>query len=355
MSGTDAGARRRVPPAALRAVTSGVLAACGLDRHAADTVAGVLVATDLRGVHTHGVALLPWYAEGLRSGRIAPEGRPAVVRDRGASAVVDGGGGMGHLAALAAMRLACERAATHGIAAVAVRGSNHCGAIGHYARLAPEAGMVGMVFATSVPTMAPPGGRERVLGNNPWAVAVPVHDGPPLVLDTAFSAASRGRIVAHARDGEPLEDGWALDEDGRPTVDAAAALAGLLQPIGGYKGAGLALAVGLLATLGGAGFGAELGSLSHGSLPGRDGLLALALDPGAFDEPVAARTRMAAAVHGLRSSAPVPGGTVTLPGDRADAAARRNAREGVPLDAATCQALAALCRDLGVAPGPLAD
>lgn len=348
MSATASGAQRRIAPAALRAGSSDVLVACDLEREAADAVAAVLVATDLRGVHTHGVALLPWYAEGLRSGRIAPQGHPAIVRDQGASAVIDAGGGMGHLAALAALRLACERAAAHGVAAVAVRRSSHCGAIGHYTRLAADTGMVGMVFATSVPTMAPPGGHERVLGNNPWSVAVPMDHGAPVVVDSAFSAVSRGRIVGHARDGEPLEDGWALDADGRPTVDPAAALAGLLQPIGGYKGAGLALAVGLLATVAGAGFGEELGSLSEGSLPGRDGLLALALNPDAFDEAGAARTRAAAAVDRLRSSAPVPGGTVTVPGDRSDAVARRNAKQGVPLDDATRDALVRLCGELGL-------
>lgn len=346
----------RIAPDELRACISGVLRASGMPDGNADTVAEVLVATDLRGVRSHGTALLAGYVERLRDGRIDPRAEPVPVHQRGPLTVMDGGGCMGHLAGVVAMRHAVSLADAYGAGVVAVHGTNHCGAAGHYPRLALEHEMVGMIMTTAMPTMAPAGGRERVLGMNPIGVAIPAGDEPPVVLDTAFAAAARGRVVLAQQAGGTLPEGWARDRDGVPTTDPGAALGGLLEPIGGVKGAGLATVFGLLASaFAGAAFGPDLGDVEIGPVAGADGLLALVLDPGGFgpgpsEERRAFGARVAAGVRRLRRSAPAPDAEhVRLPGDRAaeqEAAARS---EGILLPAATRRELVALCESLGVA------
>ena len=349
----------RVPLEEITGCIAGLLRHAGMPGTSADVVADVLASTDLRGVHSHGTALLPGYVRLLRSGAIDPRALPTIVHERGPVAVMDGGGCMGHLAAVRAMQHAIGLAAEHGVGAVAVRGTNHCGAAGHYPRIALEHGMVGVVMTTAMPTMAPAGGRERVLGMNPIGVAIPAGDEAPVVLDAAFAAAARGRVVLAHQAGRRLPEDWALDRDGRPTTDPAAALAGLLQPIGGVKGSGLATVFGLLASaFAGAGFGPDLGDVEVGPVTGADGLLALVLDPGAFgaDPPTERRAfaeRVAAGTHRLRSSRPVADSDrVRLPGDRAaeqEAAARSR---GIPLPSATHAQLVALCEEAGMgAPG----
>jgi LDH2 family malate/lactate/ureidoglycolate dehydrogenase len=336
----------------LEACITAVLEATGMRPDDAAIVAGVLAMTDLRGVHSHGTALLAGYVARLRSGDMDPRGAPSIVHRRGAVAVLDGDNCMGHLAAVIAMREAIDLARSSGIGAVAVRGTNHCGAAGHFARLALEHDMVGLVMTTAMPTMAPAGGRDRVLGMNPIGVAIPADDGRPVVLDAAFAAAARGKVVLAQQAGRALPEGWALDRDGRPTTDPAAALSGLLQPIGGFKGSGLSIAFGLLASaFAGAAFGPDLGDVETGAVPGADGLLAIAIDPSAFDVRGAFEQRVASGAGVLRSSAPATGGErVLLPGDRA-AEHEADARSGgVPLPEATRHELVALCRTLGVEP-----
>jgi LDH2 family malate/lactate/ureidoglycolate dehydrogenase len=126
--------------------------------------------------------------------------------------------------------LAIERARSTGVAATAVRGSNHCGALFYYAMQALTAGMIGIASTNALPTMAPWGGVDKIVGINPLAVAIPAAVESPIVLDAAFSQSSHGKIRVFHQKGLPIPAGWALDKDGRPTVDPAAAIEGLLQP-----------------------------------------------------------------------------------------------------------------------------
>ena len=347
--------KRRIPHQQLRTVLREVFEACSMPDDAARIVADVLVETDLRAVHSHGAALAGQYATALRAGSINAQARPTFVSDRGAAIVMDGDGAMGHLAASLAMQAAIDRARDLGIGAVAVTNTNHCGAAGHYARLAVNASMIGLVFTTAVPTMAPAGGRERTLGMNPIAIGVPALNEPPVVLDAAFAMAARGRVVLHAKSGQALPDGWALDAQGEPTTDPEEALDGLLQPIAGYKGSGLAVTVGLIASvLGGAAFGSDLGNLTDGPVPHRDGLLALAMDPAAFGDPEEIGARVDAATASLRQTKPTEGNDrVLLPGDRAAAAEEDYRQHGIPLPGPIVDALVTLCDELGVDTSPI--
>ena len=156
---------------------------------------------DLRGVHSHGLLRVPEYAEKLREGGVDPRGRPRVARDAGAALVVDGGNAMGQVAATFAMRQAIARARTTGVAAAAIGGSNHCGAMAYYAMLGLAQDMIGLATTNALPTMAPWGGRDKILGINPLAVAIPAGAEPAVVFDAAFSGSSHGKIRVYAQKG----------------------------------------------------------------------------------------------------------------------------------------------------------
>jgi LDH2 family malate/lactate/ureidoglycolate dehydrogenase len=340
----------RIPYARLESSIAGVLRATGMSEEHAGVTARALAMTDLRGVHSHGTAQLTGYVRKLQRGEIDPHGTPRVVHRHGSIAVLDGGGCIGHVAAEHAMRLATDLAEGSGIAAVAVRGTNHLGAAGHFARIALERDMVGIILTTAMPTMAPAGGRERVLGMNPIGVAIPAGDEPAVVLDAAFAAAARGRVMLAHQAGRPLPDGWARDRDGNPTTDPVAALSGLLEPIGGVKGAGLSVVFGLLASaFAGAAFGPDLGDVEAGPTPGVDGSLAIVIDPAAFGTPEDFSATVANGTRMLRDSAPrTPGERVLLPGDRAAAATDEGLAQGVLLPDSTYDELRALCDELDV-------
>ncbi|MEO2003496.1 MAG: Ldh family oxidoreductase, partial [Candidatus Poribacteria bacterium] len=249
----------RVPADQLAEVTSACFRACGMSVPDADYLADTLVDADLEGVHSHGVVRVSDYVAKLTTGGVDPRGVPTIAREFGGCVVVDGGNSMGQIGARFGMARAVELAATHGIAAAAIRGSNHCGAVGYIARMALAEGMIGVATTNALPTMAPWGGAERILGINPLAFAIPAGQERPIVYDAAFSGASHGKIRIHAQKGIPIPNGWALDRDGVPTTDPAAAIDGLLAPIGQYKGTALAMVMGVLSSmLSGASYGTEL-------------------------------------------------------------------------------------------------
>ncbi|MGH7265340.1 MAG: Ldh family oxidoreductase [Candidatus Rokuibacteriota bacterium] len=341
---------RRVPVEALRATVSTIFERCGMSPEDAGMLAETLVGADLRGVHSHGVMRVPDYVHKLRRGGVDPRGRPRVVRESAGTLVVDGGNSMGQIGAHFAMRRAIERARTTNVSAAAVRGSNHCGAMAYFAMLALPEDMIGVATTNALPTMAPWGGVDRILGINPLAVAIPAAEERPVVFDGAFSHSARGKIQVYEQKGRPIPEGWAFDAEGRPTTDPRAALDGLLQPIGGYKGIGLALVFGVLATvLSGASYGTELGDLGAGPKPGEDGHFFLALRVGAFEEPARFKRRVDGIVREIRQGRRAPGvERLYLPGELEAEAERRYRREGIPLNEVTVAGIASVAAELGV-------
>lgn len=291
-------APQRVDPRELRELAAAIFASCGMRPADADLVAESLVAADLRGVHSHGVLRVPEYVQKLTVGGVDPLGTPEVVRDAGACLVVDGGNAMGQVGTRFAMERVLERAATTGIAAAAVRGSNHNGAMAWYAMQALPHDMIGLATTNALPTMAPWGGAERVLGINPLGVAIPAGAELPIVYDAAFSGSSHGKIRIFQQTGRTLPEGWALDAEGRPTTDPATALNGLLQPIGGYKGVALAMIMGILSSLlSGAAYQGELGDMERGPTAGADGHFLLAIAVANFEDVARFKQRVDAAIH----------------------------------------------------------
>jgi LDH2 family malate/lactate/ureidoglycolate dehydrogenase len=229
----------------LLAFVGAVLERAGLAPAHAAAAAAVIVEADLRGVHSHGVSLLPTYVRRLRKGLINPTPRPVVVRDRGATAVMDGDLGLGHVVGHAAMTLAVERAAAYGVGFVAVRHSTHYGIAGYYAMMALDQRMIGYSTSNAVADMVPWQGAESVLSNAPLAYAIPARRHAPLVLDMACSVVARGKIRMAQVTGGRVPPGWVVGDESDPDRASAAPL----MPFGTYKGSGLAVIGEVLSTI----------------------------------------------------------------------------------------------------------
>ncbi len=353
MTTTQQPDEQRIDATQLQTLVHTIFEKCGMTAPDAALLADSLVFADLSGVHSHGVLRVPEYVKKLTVGGVNPQGRPFVARDSGACLVVDGGNSMGQIGAYFAMQRVLERAATFGIAAAAIRGSNHCGALAYFARMALDQEMIGMATTNALPTMAPWGGAERILGINPVAFAIPAGAELPIVYDAAFSGSAHGKIRVYQQKGLTLPEGWALDREGRPTTDPAVALDGLLAPIGGFKGAGLALIMGVLSSmLSGAAYGTELGSLEAGPTPGADGHFVAAIRVGAFEDVDRFKARVDQAIQQIHNVKLAPGFARTYAPGEVEFSNRTNyQQQGIPLNRVTLADLRRTAEQMGIATG----
>ena len=344
------GDETRVSLEALRAALTTIFARCGMSGEDAALLADSLAMADLSGLHSHGCLRTPEYVMKLTGGGVDPRGRPTTVSDRGAALVIDGGNSMGQIGSTFAMRQAIERARRTGVAVAAVRGSNHCGAMAYYVKMAAAEGMIGLAATNALPTMAPWGGLDKILGINPLGVAIPAAEEPPIVFDAAFAGSSHGKIRVFAQKGLPIPDTWAFDAEGRPTTDAEAAIVGLLQPIGGHKGVGLAMVWGLLSSLlSGAAYGTELGDMTTGPRAGVDGHIFLAIHVDFFCDLESFRRRVDAAIRQIRASRRAEGvERLYSPGELEHETERRYRVEGIPLNQETLRGLRQAAASLAV-------
>lgn len=220
-----------------------------------------LVRADLEENGSHGVSRLPIYVKRIREGRIAA--LPDIRIERHGSIVhADGGNGLGQVVCIRALEEAVSIANDAGISMALIRGSNHFGTAAYYCQYACERGLALIATTNSPPGIAPWGGKKAYLGTNPIAFGFPVRSGAPLIVDMSSSVAARGNIILANKQNKPIPEGWAMDEEGQPTTDAAAALRGAVLPLGGAKGYALAMAVEMMsAVLTGAAFGPRVGNL----------------------------------------------------------------------------------------------
>lgn len=329
------------PFATHRAQIEAILAAWGMPAGNAAITAEVLGWADLHGVDSHGMSMLTAYDEWRRAGRVRMDAAPRIVREMPVSALVDGGGGLGHVPARFGMLTAIEKARQSGIGAVAVRNSSHFGACGYYALLAAEAGFIGIACTSaSGIRVAPTFGAEARFGTDPWCFAAPGEDGRPFLLDMATTTVAFGKIRNKANEGQPCPPGWVLDRHGQPSTDPLDLVerGGFHTPLGGtpegssYKGYGLAAMVNILAAgLSGATMPTDP---MHTKKPqGMDlGHFMLAIDPNMFRDTADFRADVAAFCNALRGTRPVdPARPVLVAGDPERAKAAQRAREGVPV------------------------
>lgn len=239
-----------------------ILKKLGLKDEEAGIISDILIAADLRGISSHGIARLPIYAKRIELGLINPKSKIKILKENQTSALIDADNGMGHIAAYKAMSLCIEKAKIIGMASVAVKNSNHFGINAYYTMMATKENLIGMAFTNTSPLMAPFGGRERLLGSNPLSIAIPSGKEPDIVIDMATSVAARGKLEVAVRKGEGIPIDWAIDKEGRSTTDPKQGLLGALLPFGGPKGYGLAIFVDIVSgILTESSFGPHCGSL----------------------------------------------------------------------------------------------
>jgi LDH2 family malate/lactate/ureidoglycolate dehydrogenase len=323
----------------------------GLSRSDSETIADNLIFANLRGVDSHGVIRMKIYAERLRAGGINPKAELKLVRDGQTYALIDADNGAGQLACSQAMKLAITKAKQVGIALVGVKNSNHFGAAAYYAMMALEHGMIGFAATNASPTMAPTGGREARLGNNPLAIAVPADKEPPIVLDMASGAVAKGKIFIAQQEKKRIPLTWALDENGVLTDDPDAAAAGLIQPIGGYKGYGLSLMIDILTgVLCGGGFSTYVDLMyKNVSAPTNTAHTCAALSIENFMPLDEFRRRVDQVIHLMRSCPRATGvERIYVPGEIEYETERQRRASGIPISRALIEQLRELGSELGV-------
>lgn len=308
----------------------------------AAVVADHLVEADLRGVHSHGVIRVPRYVDEIRAGQLNVRPNIRVVSDRGGQVVMDADNGFGHLAALRANEVAVERGKQHGMAGVALRRSTHCGALAYYPIRAIRHGLIGFATTNAGLNMTPTGGTKKLLGNNPFAVAVPTNRDWPMVLDMATSVVAGGKLDVARSKGQSIPLGWARDAAGDPTTDPAAAREGSLEPLGGPKGYGMAVMLDVLAgVLSGGRFGGMLGE-------GRFAQFFLTIEVERFLPLEAFRARMDELIDQIQNSPRAPGTErIYVAGEIEHGLQVQRLREGIPIEASVLAELERVERELG--------
>jgi LDH2 family malate/lactate/ureidoglycolate dehydrogenase len=322
------------------------------ERDAAD-VAALMTRADLLGADGHGIFRLPQYLRRIRAGGINLRPMVRVVHERGATGLIDGDNGMGHLVVKRATELAIEKARSNGIGWVGCKMSNHAGPASLYASMVADAGMVGIYFAVgSANHMAPWGGLELLLSTNPVAIAVPTAQGPSVVLDMATTVAAYGKVKIKAQKNEPMPEGWMIDKQGQPLTDPKRANDGLLLPIGGYKGYGLSLMIGLLAgTLNGAAMGRDVIDFNKDDTSTTNtGQAIAAIDICAFGDKDTFLAAVDQLVGALKESQTLPGvDRVRVPGEGSAATLKKRQQDGIPFSDELLSVLNSVADECGIA------
>jgi (2R)-3-sulfolactate dehydrogenase (NADP+) len=320
------------------------LAHAGAHSDMAAATARALVYADAHGLSSHGVARIPQYAAHLKNGRADGAAKPKITAAKGGAALVDAGCGLAFAACALAVHEAIRRARDFGVAYAGVTNSHHFGVAGYHLEAVGAAGLVGMAFGNSPAAMPAAGGTRPIFGTNPIAAIFPRPHAAPLLIDLSLSEVARGKLMIAAKEGKSIPLGWALDNEGKPTTNPKAGLAGSMLPLGGAKGAMLALIVELLVTaVTGAAIGFEATSffVDKGNRP-RLGQAFLVIDPAALSGRAIYDERIEVLIAAMTGDP-----AVRLPGYRRYALAAKAAKEGIEIPAALHRQLTELAQGSG--------
>jgi LDH2 family malate/lactate/ureidoglycolate dehydrogenase len=337
----------RAPAPLIRQQLLSVLRAWGMSDAHADTTAEMMLETDLRGVDSHGLSMLPTYDGEFRAGRLNMRPLFKTVREGPALALIDADASLGHPVSVYAMNLAVDKCQDTGVAVVSVFNSHHFGAAGCYSRIAAERGVIGMVTAsTRGITMVPTFAAEPVMGTNPLAFAAPARHHPPFQLDMATTTVAAGKVKVHKLNHRPVPPGWVVDGAGQTVADAEEAFRyvferpeggitplGGTRELGGHKGYGLAVMVHILGgTLSGASFSPIRNRTQKPSDPHNIGHFFLAIDPRAFRPDGQFENDLDQVIDVLHNARPAdPKQPVLVAGDPEMATRSERLRDGVPI------------------------
>ena len=261
------------------------LMAAGAVAAQAGPVARSIRLAEQDGVRSHGLMYLPVFMEHLSCGKVIGTAEPQVTQPRAGAVAVDAAHGFAHPAIDLGFPILVDAARSCGVAAMTLRRSYNCGILGHHAERIAKAGMIGLCFTHAPASIAPVGGKVAVIGTNPFALGVPDGSGSaPFVLDQSASVVAKSEVILRSRRGKPIPEGWALDADGQPTTDPAAALKGSMLPAGGAKGFGVGLLVEVLASALSGAVASRAASPFSGPAggPPATGQCFIAIDPDAF-------------------------------------------------------------------------
>jgi LDH2 family malate/lactate/ureidoglycolate dehydrogenase len=344
---------RVYPVQTLREFTLTAFQRVGVPEEDAHLVADNLIESNLRGVDTHGITrLLPIYIKRLQQGVVNPRPNVRIVKDSPSVLLVDGDNGLGAVVGTRTMREVIKRAREQGAAWAGVRESNHFGACAHFAMQAARQDMVGLAMTNGPAAMAPWGGRKPYVSTNPICFAVPSEEDDPVVVDMATSVAARGHILLADMRGQPaIPEGWALDENGRPTTDTKAAISGTVMPMGGHKGYALSFMIDVLSgVMTGAAFGPHLGSLyAEFNRPQDIGHLLGAIDVGRLVPIAEFKRRLAEMCREVRSAELAEwANRIYVPGEIESEKRRARETDGVPVPEGVRQEFVGVARELGI-------
>lgn len=339
----------RFPLERLRRFTIEAFEAVGVSAEHAAITADRLLEADLRGRDGHGIIRTILYSKRIRAGAYNLEPDIKVLRETPVSALIDGDNGVGQVVTTRAVEVAIDKAREAGMAWVGVRNGNHAGAGGVYPAMALPHDLIGLYLAVGNANIMPPwNGLDTLLGTNPIAIAIPAGEEPAIQLDIATTTTSHGTIKVLAMEGGTMPEGWVSDREGNPITDPARAEEGFMMPIGGHKGFGLNVVIGLLAgVLNGAAFGEDV--IDHRvdwTTPTNSGQAFLAIRPDLFRDLDDFKADMDSQIRSLLSSTPMPGRTIRLPGHNAAHLEAENRRLGVALKPALLEDLQALAAEL---------
>lgn len=340
----------------LKQVVVSVLTRVEVPEEDAFVVADNLVSANLRGNDSHGIRLLPLYVKRIQKGLTKPRANITVVRESPCTALMNGNYGLGQVTGVKAMEKTIEKAKDVGMGAVGVFNTNHFGIASYYSMMAMKQDMIGVSMCNGAPTMAPTGGKACIIGNNPISYAVPAAKEKPIVLDMAVSTVAMGKIFQARDKGEKIPLGWAIDEEGNPTTDPNAvsrALSlniGVLLPIGGYKGYGMAVVNDILSgVLTGAGCLDEVKRSADLSGPAEIGNLMMAIDIEHFTDTDAFKRRVDKLVLRIKNSQKLPGvEEIYLPGEIEFKTEEQRLREGIPVSDLEWKSVLSLAEEMGV-------
>jgi len=326
----------------------------GVPEDEAEIVADLLARSDLRGVETHGVMRLPIYIQRLQKGYVQAVCKITTVKEKGSTAFCEAHGSMGHVVAHKAMGLAIQKATEHGIGWVSVKDSGHFGVAGLFPIMALQKDFIGYVVSNSAPMMFPWGGRERIIGNNPLAYAIPAGQCPPVVLDFSLGVVSSGKLILAHKKGEKIPLGWAVNKNGLPTDDPYEGYegGGSLMPVGGHKGYGMVLVHEMLtAVLMGGKWTREIKSLYEEDKTGIQGTCHsfMAIDPDCFIGRENFKKEMDRYIKSIKESAKAQNAAeILMPGEPELRTETERLKDGIPLAPATIKELAELGKSLGI-------
>jgi LDH2 family malate/lactate/ureidoglycolate dehydrogenase len=332
--------------------TESILAAAGVPEHKAKIVAGSLVASNLRGVDSHGIQLVTFYVDQLLAGEMDPVTDGRVVSESGSCLLFDARNGLGQWVAEICCGHAIRIAKEHGVALVTARESNHFGACAWWAQKMRAEGQIGIVMCNASPIVPPWQGREGRFGTNPICMSVP----GPWLLDMATTTVAAGKVFKAFINHQPeIPAGWAFNSEGVPTTNTEEAYKGMLMPLGGYKGSGLAFMVEILCSvLSGGAMSNEVGGIRFRGKLVRVSQMFIAIDVARFMPVEEFTARMEALVKLVKGAPAAPGyGEVLVAGDpewRTEAERRRN---GIPISDGNWETLVKTAARVNVAPPAL--